>query len=77
MSGGKGGYRRMENKQSRWRSKVLWLAVAAQVVALLAFLGVPELIGITEEWLNNLIGCVLQILVLFGVLNNPTDPEHY
>ena len=67
----------MENKQSRWRSKVLWLAVAAQVVALLAFLGVLELIGITEEWLNYLIGGVLQVLVLLGVLNNPTDPEHY
>ena len=67
----------MENKQSRWRSKVLWVAVAAQVVALLAFLGVLELIGITEEWLNYLIGGVLQVLVLLGVLNNPTDPEHY
>jgi len=33
---------------------VLRVAVAAQAVALLAFLGVPELIGIIEEWLNNL-----------------------
>ena len=55
----------------------LGVAVAAQVVALLAFLGVLELIGITEEWLNYLIGGVLQVLVLLGVLNNPTDPEHY
>jgi len=67
----------MENKQSRWRSKVLWVAIAAQVVALLAFFGVLEMIGITEEWLNNTIGGVLQILVLLGVLNNPTDKERY
>jgi uncharacterized membrane protein len=67
----------MENKQSRWRSKVLWVAIAAQVVALLAFFGVLKLIGITEDWLNGTIGGVLQILVLLGVLNNPTDAEHY
>jgi uncharacterized membrane protein len=67
----------MENKQSRWKSKVLWAAVAAQVVALLAFFGVLKLIGITEDWINNVIGGVLQLLVLFGVLNNPTDSENY
>lgn len=63
----------MENKQNRWRSKVLWAAIAAQVVAILAFSGVLKAIGVTEEWVNTLIGGLLQLLVLFGVINNPTD----
>ena len=62
----------MENKQNRWKSKVLWAAIAAQVVAILAFTGVLKAIGITEDWLNTVIGGVLQLLVLFGVINNPT-----
>lgn len=62
----------MEN-QNRWKSWALWAAIAAQVVALLAFTGVLKLIGISEDWLNTVIGSVLQLLVLFGVINNPTS----
>mgnify|MGYP000853346806 CR=1 FL=1 len=78
MSGGKGRLSANgEQAEPLAEQGALGVAVAAQVVALLAFLGVLELIGITEEWLNYLIGGVLQVLVLLGVLNNPTDPEHY
>lgn len=63
----------MEDKQNRWKSKVLWAAIAAQVVAILAFTGVLKAIGVTEDWVNTAIGSVLQLLVLFGVINNPTD----
>ena len=61
--------------QNRWKSKVLWTAIAAQIVALLAFTGVLQMIGVTEEWVNTVIGGVLQLLVLLGVVNNPTDSE--
>lgn len=67
----------METKQNRWKSKVLWAAIAAQVMAILAFTGVLRLIGISEDWANTLIASVLQLLVLLGVVNNPTDSEHY
>ena len=50
------------------------MAVAAQAVALLAFLGVPELIGIIEEWLTYRRRAA--DTGALGVLNNPTDPEH-
>lgn len=62
--------------QNRWKSKVLWAAIAAQIVALLAFTGVLQLIGVTEEWVSTVVGGVLQLLVLFGVINNPTDSEN-
>ena len=63
------------NNQSRWKSKVLWAAIAAQIIALLAFTGVLKLIGVTEDWLNTVIGGVLQLLVLFGVINCPTNKD--
>lgn len=63
------------NNQSRWKSKVLWAAIAAQIVALLAFTGALEAIGITEDWINNVIGGVLQLLVLFGVINSPDNKD--
>ena len=63
--------------QSRWRSKWLWAAIAAQVVALLAFTGVLEAIGVAEDWISSVIGGVLQLLVLLGVINNPTDKENW
>lgn len=67
----------METKQNRWKSKVLWAAIAAQIIAILAFTGVLDLMGITEDWITTVIGSVLQLLVLLGVINNPTDSENY
>ena len=64
-------------EQNRFKSWVLWSSIAAQVIALLAFTGILKLIGITEEWANQVIGGVLQILVLVGVINNPTDKENW
>jgi uncharacterized membrane protein len=64
-------------ERSRWKSKVLWAAIAAQVAALLAFAGVLQMIGVTEEWVNAVVGGVLQLLVLLGVVNNPTDAEKW
>lgn len=63
--------------QNRWRSKVLWAAIIAQVLAILSFTGVLQLIGVTEEWVSTVAGSVLQLLVLLGVINNPTDSENW
>ena len=61
--------------QNRLKSKVLWAAVAAQIVSLLLALGVIDTtLGAT---VNEITAGVLQLLVLFGVLNNPTDGESF
>ncbi|MBQ8536925.1 MAG: holin [Clostridia bacterium] len=57
--------------QNRLRSKVVWAAIAAQVLAILVALGVIDT-GLSET-LNGLALSVLQVLVAFGILNNPTD----
>ena len=56
----------------RLKSPVLWLAAAA----LIAF--------ITKEWLgfeipkfDEFIELLLAVLIAFGVVNNPTDKEHF
>jgi uncharacterized membrane protein len=63
--------------QSRWKSPVLWTSIFAQVVVILKLTGVLEKIGIEESLLTNIAAAILQALVLFGVLNNPTNPEGF
>lgn len=58
--------------QSRWQSKVLWAAIIAQVVAILVMTGVIDLQQ--GEFVNQVASAILQLLVLFGVVNNPTNP---
>ena len=57
--------------QNRMRSPVVWAAVVAQIVSILLMTGaIGEPLGQT---INQVVAGVLQLLVLFGVLNNPTD----
>lgn len=61
--------------KKRILSPVTLLAVAAQVLSILVILNV---ITPTEsEAVNTLIAAVCELLVTFGVLNNPTDEEHF
>ena len=56
----------------RLKSPVLWLAIAALVTF------------ITKEWFgfeipkfDEFIELLLAVLIAFGVVNNPTDKEHF
>ena len=61
--------------QERWRSPVVWAAVAAQVLAVLVLVGtIGDGMG---NVLNQIVAGVLELLVMFGVLNNPTDKENF
>ena len=59
----------METKQSRWKSLPLWLGVAGGIKLILDAIGVKIEDGI---W-NNVINGLATMLVMFGVLNNPTN----
>lgn len=56
--------------QSRFKSKVLWVSIATQVISLLVALDIID-IG-TSDLLNNLVITVCELFVTFGILNNPT-----
>lgn len=67
----------MENKteikslQSRMHSWPLWTALAALIVFC-----VKEFAGIDiHETVDGLLNVLLPVLVAFGVVNNPTDPQ--
>ena len=63
--------------QNRFQSKVLWAAIAAQVIALLQITGIFQQIGLDAGLVGDVVAGVLQLLVLVGILNNPVDKEHW
>lgn len=63
--------------QNRLRSKVLWLAVIAQIISLGQLTGLFKRYGIDAGVVGDIAAGILQILVLVGVLNNPTDEKNF
>lgn len=59
----------------RIKSPVVLAAIAAQILSILVMLGVIDT-GMSEA-LNGLVVAVLEALTVFGVLNNPTDKQHF
>ena len=58
-------------EQGRLKSKVVWGTLAAQILSILVLL---EVVTPTQsEVINQVVGAVLQLLVVYGVLNNPTS----
>ncbi len=64
-------------KQSRFESKVFWAALIAQIISIIGYLGLWETWGVMPEQVETVVSSILQMLVLFGVLNNPTDKENF
>jgi len=60
---------------NRLTSKALWVAVIAQLMVILQVTGALEISQI--ELVNTVVMAILQVLVLFGVLNNPTDKSNF
>lgn len=58
--------------KNRLKSPVVWLAVLAQVCILVALFA-PEL----ESTVKVVGACVIEILTLFGILNNPADSANF
>ena len=65
----------MEEKQSRWKSPVLWAAIVAQIIVIFSACGLWDAIGITSDTFKAVATAVLQIFVIVGVINNPENPQ--
>ena len=63
--------------QSRWKSPILWAAIAAQVFVLAKVVGLWERIGIDEGGASDAVAGIIQLLVIVGILNNPTDVKNW
>ena len=62
-------------EQNRWKSPVLWMSIVAQILSILVVTGVIDT-GLTQT-VNQAAAGVLQLLVVIGVLNNPTDKKNW
>lgn len=62
-------------KQNRFRSWALWLSVAGALWTILSAFGLTEAAGITESAFKTVLDAVGAILIAFGIVNNPTNPE--
>jgi uncharacterized membrane protein len=60
-------------EQSRWKSPVLWAAIFAQIISIGQFTGLWVKFGIDTGMIGDVVASVLQLMVLFGVLNDPVN----
>ena len=64
----------LNDKQSRLKSKVLWLAITMQIGIILVTLGVFN--NTMLEDYKIVVNAILIILTTIGIINNPTDKNH-
>lgn len=60
-------------KQNRFKSKVVWTSVIAQIIVIGQLTGLFAKIGLDAGLVGDVCAAVLQLFVLFGVLNDPTN----
>ena len=65
----------MNETRNRFTSWALWLSVIGAVWTILEAFGVPERYGMTHETWATMFNAVGAILIAFGIVNNPTNPE--
>lgn len=71
------GEMKVQKVQPRWRSWAMWLSVLGALWTIASALGLPEKWGINEGTFRTIVDAVGVVLIAFGVLNNPTDPENF
>ena len=62
-------------EQNRFKSPVVWAAVVAQILTVLIVLDVITVAQ--QETINQVVAAVLQLLIAFGVINNPTTQDRF
>jgi uncharacterized membrane protein len=65
----------MIKTQSRWRSPILWAAIAGQLISLAQLTGAFKAIGLDAGLTGNVVAGIIQLAVIVGILNDPTNPN--
>jgi phi LC3 family holin len=60
--------------QSRLKSKVFWVAILSAIAMILRAFGVYDLDNAT---IDSVVYTVFSILTIFGIANNPTNPDGF
>lgn len=61
--------------QNRFKSWALWVSVAGAIWTILTAFGLTEQIGISEGTFKTVLDAIGVILIGFGIVNNPTNPD--
>lgn len=64
-------------KQSRFKSKVLWVAVIGQVISLCQLTGIFAKLGLDAGIVGDTAAGIIQLLVILGILNDPTTKDSF
>ena len=64
-------------EQNRFKSYAVWVAIVAQLISLGQLTGLWKSIGLDAGVVGDVVAGLLQLLVIAGVLNNPTDKNHF
>lgn len=63
--------------QPKWRSKIFWTGVASLVLMAFGNFGLYDLLGVTNEFVQNIINFLFTAAGLFGVWNDSSDVVNY
>lgn len=63
--------------QSRFKSKVFWAAVVAQIISIGQISGLWAKYGVDTGVVGDVVAGMLQLFVLFGILNDPTSADTF
>ena len=63
--------------QSRWKSWMVWVSIAAILLIILGEHWLYGVIGISQGIWRYVADGILAILVAVGIFNNPTNPEYF
>ena len=61
--------------QNRFKSKALWLSIAALTLFVLKNWGLLDDVGLTADTYNVFTDLILAVLVGLGIINNPTNSK--
>jgi len=64
-------------KQNRFTSKIVWVSILAQLIVVGQLTGLFARLGLDAGLINDVGAAVLQLFVLFGVLNDPTNKQGF
>lgn len=62
-------------EQNRLKSPVVWTAVISQIITIMMSIGLID--SQMSEVTQTIVTGILQVLIILGVLNNPTDITNF
>jgi uncharacterized membrane protein len=63
--------------QNRFKSPIVWGAIIAQVLSLGQLTGLFAKYGIDAGVVGDVLASILQLAIIVGILNDPTNKEHF